>query len=106
MRSDETTNLSFDTLWNSNELCNTECTSLFLVPFQVGGDNLHTHQRPPSRRHYQCLFLQGLPEEWLAPLLMTGFLMPGFPNASAPALHKLTFLSEIDLLIPDLYNCP
>ena len=100
------TSLSFDTLCHNNVLCDTECTSLFLVPFQVGDDNLHIHQRPLGRRHCQCLLLQGLPEEWLAPLLMRGFLKPGFPNASAPARHKLTFQSKIDLMIRDLYNCP
>ena len=85
MQSDGMTSLSFDTLYYNNVLCDTECTSLFLVPLQVGDDNLHIHQRPLGRRQCQCLLLQGLPEEWLAPLLMTGFLKPGFPDASAPA---------------------
>ena len=105
MRSDETTNSLFETSCCNNALSGTECTSLFLVLFQVGGDNLHS-QCPLGRRHCQCLLLQGLPEEWLAPLLMTGVLKPGFPNASAPALHKLTFQSETNLMIPDRYNCP
>ena len=48
---------------------------------------MHSHQCPPGRRHCQCRFLQGIPEEGLAPLLMTGVLKPGYPNASAPAFH-------------------
>ena len=48
---------------------------------------MHSHQCPPGRRHCQCQFLQGFPEEGLAPLLMTGVPKPGYPNASAPAFH-------------------
>ena len=106
MRSDETTSPPFDTSCCNNALSGTDCTSLFLVLFQVGGDKLHSHQCHLGRRHCQCLLRQGLPEEWLAPLLMTSVLKPGFPNASAPALHKLIFQSETDLMIPDCYNCP
>ena len=102
MRSDETNSPPFDTSCCNNALSSTECSSLFLVLFQVGVDNyLHSHQCPIGRRRCQCLLLQGFPEEWLAPLLMAGVLKPGFPNASAPALHKLTFQSETDLMIPD-----
>ena len=42
---------------------------------------------PLGRRHCQYPFPQEFHEEGLAPLLMTGGLKFGYPNASAPAFH-------------------
>ena len=59
---------------------------------------MHSHQCPPGRRHCQRRFLQGIPEEGLAPLLMIGVLKPGYPKCFGPCF------SLDDLLLGERFD--